>query len=259
MKYALITGASTGIGKELAIIAAKNERNLILVARNADLLNKLKAEISVLNKKINVVVLILDLAKENSAKELFDICKKNNYSIEMLINNAGSGLNGETLVLEQDKQASMLHLNIISLFELCHLFGKKMKEDKAGYILNVGSIAGFQPGPNMSVYYATKAFVNSFTEALHEELKPYGVNCSLLAPGPTATEFAKNAGNEKSMLFKGPFVTTATSVAELGYYGLLNGMAIVIPGVLNKILVFSLRLSPRSLIRKVIYRLNLIK
>lgn len=256
-EYALITGASGGIGLELAREIAADGWNLILVARDSKKLEKAKKS---LTKEFGVKVetLSADLSKPGSASQLYKNLKKSKHTVSLLVNNAGFGLNGRFHESDLKKELDMIRLNVESLVELTHLFSQEMVKKGQGKILNVASTAGFQPGPQMANYYATKAYVLSFSEAISEELKPSGVTVSCLCPGPTSTEFFKRANMEKANLAKSGslLVMDASSVAKIAYKGLQKGKAVIIPGVSNKIMAQSVRISPRFLVRKIAGLLN---
>jgi short-subunit dehydrogenase len=179
-------------------------------------------------------------------------------TIEVLINNAGFGLSGAFVDTDLVRELEMIQLNVVSLVILTKLLAKEMVERKRGKILNVASTAAFQPGPLMAIYYATKTFVLSFSEALAEELKESGVTVTALCPGPTATQFSKRAELEKSRLFQGGIVAVLdpVTVAKIGYEGLIKGQRVVIPGLINKLGVLSVRVTPRRLVAQIARRLN---
>ena len=196
MKSVLITGASSGIGYEFAKIYAKNGHNLVITARRQENLENIRKELESYSVKIETIV--LDLSKEGAAKKLYENVKEKGIVIDTLINNAGFGLYGNFIETDVDREAEMIDLNIKSLVILTKLFLKDMIAIDKGEILNVASIAAFQPGPLMSVYYASKSFVLSFSEAVRNEIRKTNVNISVLCPGPTATEFERSANLEKS-------------------------------------------------------------
>ncbi len=256
MGTALITGASAGLGHDFARIFANEGHSTSLDARRKDLLEKVADELRGINSNIRVDVIEADLGVPGAGSELFAKIKTAGLSVDYLVNNAGFGSSGEFSALDMQRQLQMIDLNVRALVELTHLCLPEMIERKSGRILNVGSTAGFQPGPYMAVYYATKAFVNSFSEALHEELKATGVTCTVLAPGATRTEFAEVAHMETSALFKSGNVATSEAVAKYGYEAMMKGTAMVIQGVSNQLLLQSLRVSPRFAIRKIVAKLN---
>ena len=246
----LITGASSGIGLELARLFAADKSNLILVARSQDRLAALAEELRK-SRGVEVVVLPQDLADPNVPQAIFDATK--GLAVDVVVNNAGFGAVGAVVDLPLQRQLDMLQVNIVALTHLTRLFLSGMVDRHRGGILNVGSTAGFQPGPGMAVYYATKAYVLSFAEALAEEVAGTGVRVSCLAPGPTATRFGADSGMEKSLFFKLGAMDAAT-VARRGYRGFRRGKVIVVPGLKNKLGAFSVRFAPRSFVRKLVRR-----
>lgn len=248
----LITGATGGLGEEFAKRYAKNGQNLVLVARNEEGLYKIKNELE--NQyDINVHVYKKDLSEENAALSIYDYVLEKHLFINVLINNAGFGDYGKFINSDLNKQTDMVHVNVLSLMELCHLFIKLMQQKKEGTILSICSIAGFQPGPLMSVYYATKAFVLSFTEALAVEMKDTGLLISALCPGPTNTGFVGAAKLENSGLFKHIKNSTAKEVVNYNFNRMKKKKVIIIPGLLNKIMIFSSRILPRSVVRNFVH------
>lgn len=225
MKTVLITGASSGIGYEFAKIYAENGYNLVVVARNEDKLEVLKKEIlEKISKNVKITVIEADLSQENAAERLYNQIKSNNLKIDTLVNNAGIGIYGKFSEFDEEmmkKNDAMINLNIKAVVELTRLFLADMMKAGNGEILNVSSIAAFMPGPLMSTYYASKAFIQSFTEAIREELRDdicgKNIKISALCPGPTATEFEKSSNLEKSSLFERMKVMIAKKVAEIGY------------------------------------------
>ncbi len=247
----LITGPTSGIGYELAKLFAKDGYGLILVARGGDRLAPLKAE---LEKTYGVFVKTIekDLSESNAPQEVFQELKTDTHSIELLVNNAGFGNYGTFDQTDLETELRMIQLNIASLTHLTKLFLKGMIKNKWGRILNVASTASFQPGPLMAVYYASKAYVLSFSEALANELKGTGVTITALCPGPTRTGFQKRADIEGTRLVSGGLIMDAKRVAEEGYRGLMRGKTVVIPGLKNKAIAFSVRLTPRNLVTKIV-------
>lgn len=256
-KYALITGATFGIGYELAKLFAADGHNLILVARNKNRLSEISKE---LIDKHNIYVRIIekDLSLPNSAKEVFEEINQENLEVECLVNNAGFGNHGKFWETDLKTELDMIQLNITSLVQLTKLFLPKMIANRNGKILNVASTAAFQPGPFMNIYYATKAFVLSFSEALASELKGTGVSATTLCPGPTKTEFQSRAEINNTRLVKTRIMSFMSSekVAKIGYNGLMNGKRLVIPGLLNRIGVTGVKFAPRILTTSVIRLLN---
>lgn len=251
MDYALITGASSGIGLEFAKVFASNKINLVLVARSVDKLNSLANELES-NFSIKVEVINIDLSISDNIFILYEKISELRIKIKYLINNAGFGLKGEFTDLNLSEQQDMLRLNVETLTTLCWIFGKSMKKNKSGYILNVASVAGFFPGPYMSVYYATKSYVVSFSIALAEELNKYGVVVNVLCPGPTKSNFADNAKMENSSLFKLTKLATAKDVAEYGYNQLIKEKKVSIYGLNNKFIVFISKITPSFIFNKII-------
>ena len=256
MATALITGASVGLGKDFADIFAKAGYDLILVARSKDKLDEIANDIKSKYAK-RVTVIAKDLSQVGAANELWKAITKQKLEVDCLVNNAGFGSNGEFLESTFEKESSMIQLNVNFLVELTYLVAKKMKEKKSGEILNVASSAAFQPGPFMSNYYATKAYVLSFSEGISEELAPYGITVSVLCPGPTKTDFFKNAEMQDTNLAKNSFlVMESYKVAQIGYTALKSKQTVKIAGSLNFLMAQSIRLSPRYLVRKLVKFIN---
>ena len=245
----LITGASAGLGAEFARQCAARGEALALVARRRDRLEALKGALGG-----EVHVFAADLAREGAAASLVAELEAEGLVVDTLINNAGFGLAGKFASLPQDRQSEMIDLNVRTLVELCHLVLPGMRERGKGAILNVASTAAFQAGPNMAVYYASKAFVLSFTEALHHELKGSGIKVSALCPGPTESEFGEVAGSKSPALerIKGP----AAPVVRAGLDGLDANKAVVIPGLPNKITAQVSRFLPRAAMRRLVGRIK---
>lgn len=252
---ALITGASTGIGFEMAKVFAALGYDLIVVSRTAKHLKNLHKHMSPL---IKVTDIAMDLSQPKAAETLFAKTQKLKLQVDVLVNNAGFGTSGAFVDLDLKRELQEIDLNVRTLTELCHLYGAEMATRKSGKILNVASTAAFQPGPWMSVYYATKAYVLSFSEGLQEELKAKGVQVSVLCPGATVTEFANTAGMEKSRLFSSKLFKPARAedVASYGVNKFLKGKVVIIHGLLNKLLVQGNRFSARFLVRKIAGYLN---
>jgi short-subunit dehydrogenase len=250
----LITGASSGIGCELAKLFAADKSNLVLVARRQEKLDELAVELR-RDYGVQVRVLASDLTDPHSPQAIFDAMAAENVTVDILVNNAGFGAAGSVADLPLEKQLNMIQLNITTLTDLTRLFLPGMIERRSGGIFNVGSTAGFQPGPYMAVYYATKAYVLSFTEALAEEAIGTGVRVTCLAPGATATEFAAAANLENKLLFR-LGVMDAKTVAQAGYRGFRRGRLLVVPGLKNKLGVLAVRWTPRAWVRKVVKRLQ---
>ena len=245
-RTALITGASGGIGYELAKLFAKDHHHLVLVARNGSRLAQVGDE---LQRQFGITVrtLALDLAVTTVPQSLFDELRRHGVKVDILVNNAGYGKFGEFAEVALEESAGQIQLNIAALTYLTRLFLGPMLERGSGKIMNVASTAGFQPGPLMAVYYASKAYVISFSEALANELAGKGVTVTCLCPGATETGFAGRAGNDQSRLFKKLRPMEAKTVARAGYQGLLKGKTIVIPGLHNWLVAESVRFSPRKM------------
>ncbi|HHW90197.1 MAG TPA: SDR family oxidoreductase [Clostridiales bacterium] len=254
-KTALITGASGGIGYEFAYLFARDGYNLVLIARSQDKLNKLKQDLQ--NQfDIEIINITKDLSLPNSAQEVFDEIQRANINIDVLVNNAGLGDFGEFEKSDIFKIDAMIELNINTLTKLTRLFLPKMLLQKSGKILNVSSLGGFQPGPLMAVYYASKAYVLSFSEAISRELKGTGVSVTALCPGPTKTNFAQSANLGMSGLFVNLQIADAKKVAEFGYKKMEKGKVIAVPGFYNKIATIGVKLLPRKFIRNMVYRIQ---
>ena len=251
--YTLITGASSGIGLELAHIAAIHGRNLVLVARSEDRLTNLASAFRKQNN-IGVEVITLDLSQPNAPQHVFQHLQKMNITVTELINNAGFGDYGAFATTDRHTQLTMIDLNIRALTELTHLFLPDIIASK-GRIMNVSSVAGFVPGPMMSVYFATKAYVLSFSEALSEELRGSGVTVTCLAPGSTKTSFGETA-HAKSTHSTRTSRVTARQVAEFGWKAMQNGKPLAIHGSHNRVVLFLQRLLPRSTIAKLVHSMQ---
>jgi uncharacterized protein len=244
-KTVLITGATSGLGYEFVRLFAADGYDLVLVARNKAKMEEIKNQYS--NKKVTVIE--KDLSKPNAAKEVYEEVKAAGINIVTLVNNAGFGLMGQFDDLDISKQSEMIQLNITALTELTHYFLHDMKKSQqAARIMNVASTAAFQPGPLMAVYYATKAYVLSFSEALAEELAGTNVTVTTLCPGATKTNFASVANVEKTKMFSGAM--SSATVAEQGYKALMMGKRVIITGNTNKIGAYAAKFLPRSLAAK---------
>jgi short-subunit dehydrogenase len=252
--FTLITGASTGIGRELALLAASRGRSLVLVARSEDKLEELARTVSDGNG-VRAESIALDLSEPEAPEALAREIQRRDITIEVLVNNAGFGSLGRFHETGVERQLEMLRLNVLALTHLTHLFLGPMLARRRGRILNVASTAGLQPGPYMAVYYASKAYVLSFSEALAEELRGTGVTSTALLPGPTRTEFQSRADMAESRLVRFG-MADARSVAEAGYRGMEAGKVVVIPGITNKAGSLLVRVSPRAAVRRVVSWLN---
>jgi short-subunit dehydrogenase len=246
VRTALVTGASSGIGLELSRLLARDGARVVMVARDE---GRLQRAARWLQAEIPTAVLTLrpaDLAASGAAAALSERVARDIGEVDFLVNNAGVGLAGRFSSSDPGAVASLLQLNVVALTELTGLFLRSMLARRAGRILNVASTAAYLPGPGMAVYYATKAFVLSFTEALAEETAGSGVTVTALCPGPIDTGFAARAGMEGSRLLRSPLKVPAARVAAAGYRGALEGRKVVIPGLANKVMVEGLRLLPRA-------------
>lgn len=251
---ALITGASSGIGKELARIHAKNNGDLILVARRLNLLESLKAELE--NKySIQVIIIELDLTEKDAVTNLIDSIKQKNITINYLFNNAGFGGYGDFVEREIKQDLEMIQLNVTALVELTHGIANQMIENGGGKILNTASTAGFLPGPLQATYFATKAFVVSFSQALNQELKSKKISVTALCPGPVQTEFIAVAGMSKSKMFQG--AKSAEYTANKGYNAMMNDKLICISEPsLNFLINYMLWMVPRRMVLKMVDRMQ---
>ena len=245
----LITGASAGLGADFAREYAKRGHRLVLVARREERLQELADEVG------NAQVIAMDLSQPDAVSLLMTQLHMADQHVDVLINNAGFGLVGRFHELDGPRQREMIDLNIGALTDLAHACAQGMVERGQGSILNVASVASFQPGPGMAVYFATKAYVLSFSEALHEELKPHGVAVSALCPGPTSTEFGEVAGFGGNKAVDS-MAAKSIDVVRAGMAGMDANKAVVVPGMSNKISAQANRVLPRSTIRKIV---NLIK
>ncbi len=249
MSTVLITGASSGIGLELAKVFAQHKHSLILVARSKSKLEEL-AEV-LRQTGVEVHLLVKDLSINQSAVEVFDWCNQHGVVVDYLVNNAGFGDFGFFHESSWARQEQMITLNITALTHLTHLFLPQMVKRKSGKIMNVASTAAFQPGPTMSVYYATKAFVLHFTEAISNELKGTGVTVTALCPGATESGFQSAAAMEESKLVKGKKLPSSLDVAMYGYKAMMNGRTVAVHGSMNSMMATGYRFLPRKWIVQV--------
>ena len=250
----LITGASSGIGCELARECARRGHSLVIVARRREALSSLAEELTE-RHRVAVDVVAADLVAPGAGVELVRRVSELGVWIEHLVNNAGFGANGVFQDLSLEDQLSMLELNCAVVTELTHRFLPPMLTRRRGRILNVASTAAFQPGPFMAVYYATKAYVLSLSEALSEELRGTGVTVTALCPGATRTEFQSRANADDMRLLR-LGVADARGVAEVGFRAMMAGKAIAIPGVKNKLLRQSVRFTPHAIVRRIVRLIN---
>jgi hypothetical protein len=253
MPTALITGASAGIGLELAKRFAAGGHALILTARRADELNKLAEQLKAAHK-VDVHVFPLDLGAPDGPAKLHEQVTAAGLTVDVLVNNAGFGTLGPFLDTELEKELAMIRLNVSAVVDLCGRFVPAMKARGSGRVLNVASVAAFQPGPFMAIYYGTKAFVLSFSEALWDELRGSGVTVTCLCPGPVRTEFADVAGMHGTNLFSGPNVMDVGPVCDAAFKATMKGKRLVVPGFLNRLLVFAVRFAPRRMVLRIVRR-----
>jgi len=283
-KIVFITGATAGFGKAFAYKFAQHGYDLIIVARNSGALEEVARTLSGRGqgsgrreaeaasppggpdkgRATNIRVVTADLSQPRSGQVLVDRLQADNLQVDVLVNNAGFGLQGEFAELPADRQIEMIQLNAVTLTELTRLLLPGMLARRTGGVINVASTAAFQPGPMMSVYYATKAYVLSFTEGIAEEVAGSGVKITCLCPGPTRTGFQERAQMQESRLsqmqeaglFSTLAVTSAAGVARAGFDGMMAGQAIVVPGVVNRIGVQAIRVTPRAIVRRMIRSIN---
>lgn len=253
-KTALVTGASSGLGLELARLFAHDGHDLVVVARRRDHLEALATRLAA-EHGVAARIIAEDLADPVAPRRIFEELQERRIDIEFLVNSAGFGANGPFATLDLGRQLAMVQVNTTALMHLTHLVLPGMMARRSGRILNLGSTAGFQPGPGMAVYYATKAFVNSFTEALAYELRGTGVTATVSCPGATATEFGKVSGNEESRLFH-LGATAATSVAAHAYRAMMSGKTMSLPGWRAKLGLQLIRFGSRKTVTGVAARLN---
>jgi short-subunit dehydrogenase len=249
-EWALITGASAGIGRELAELFAAAHFNLALVSRNERRLKELAGELEA-RHEVECLILATDLAKAGAAAEVFQ--RAGSREVSILVNNAGFGAYGEFAKQPLKTQVEMVQVNIVALMELTHLFLQPMHARKQGRILNVASTAAFQPGPFVNVYYASKAFVYSFSYALTEELAESGVTVTTLCPGTTRTEFFERANIKMK---RGWPLMSSRVVAKAGFKGLMKGKRVVIPGITNKVASFLAKRAPVRMTSAVVRRIH---
>jgi len=245
----VITGASAGIGVALARVFARHGHELALVARREDRLRALADEIAAIGPR-RPIVIVADLAAPGAVKKIGDELRKHGAEPQYMVNNAGFGLVGPAGSRDRDESLQMIDVNVRVLTELSLAFVDSLARHKGG-LLNVGSVAGFLPGPGSAIYYATKAYVLSFSESLHSELKSRGVRVTVLCPGPVPTEFAERAGVRGGRA-PGLLTKSAEAVAEEGYRGLMAGRRVVVPGLANKLATLIARVVPRRLLLRMV-------
>lgn len=253
--YTLITGASGGIGFELAVLMASKGHHLILTARSEEKLTNIARQLAK-NHNIEAISIPADLSVEKERTQLINTIREKKLHIEILVNNAGFGDLGPFETSSWEKNHQMIDLNITALAHLTREFLPDMRKAKSGKIMNVASVASFMPGPLMSVYYASKAFVLSFGEAIATEIQGSGVTLTTLCPGPVDTGFQKRAEFREPALMKMMKPATATELAEYGYKTMMNGKRLAIHGMMNRFLIFTIRFYPRSFVTRLIMRLH---
>ena len=256
VSYVLITGTTSGLGREFARIFAQNGYNIVAVARNEILLQQQKQELE-RHFGIEMVYVVKDLSTENSAQEVYDEIKHKGINKDILINNAGFGSFGRYIDVDWQRQKGLASVNMLAVMQLSYLFGKDMDRRGRGKIVNIASIASFQAGPYMAMYYASKAFVRSFSEALHEEMKSSGVSVTAICPGPVATNFERNAQMINSAMFTRLRVYTPEVVAARSYRAIMNNKAVYVVGWPNKLLVFLTRFCSLKFSRILASKINL--
>jgi short-subunit dehydrogenase len=249
-KVALVTGASSGIGRELARLLARDGHDLVLVARNVQRLEQVAEQLGT-GCGIQTRVLPADLAEPTSPEVLFTELRRSSIEVDVLVNSAGFGLFGPCADSDLTAELCMMRVNMLALTHLTKLLLPGMLERGQGRILNLASTAAFQPGPLMAVYYATQSYVLSFSEALARELRGSGVTVTALCPGPTRTDFVAKAGTGRTRIFRNAMMEVET-VARAGYHGMMRGQTVVVPGMLNKTLAQLVRIGPRGLVAAIV-------
>lgn len=252
---ALITGASSGLGLEFAKIFSREGYDLVIVARREGILYKLRSQLET-EYHNHVEVFACDLSEENAAYEIFNFTLEKNIQVDVLVNNAGFGDFGNFWTVDSQRQRDLLQVNIVSLVQLTRYFMPGMTERHYGKILNLSSVASFCAGPKMSLYYASKEFVRSFSEAIAEEAKGTGVSVTALCPGPTATGFEKAAEMKNSKMFTFFHPDTAKEVAEAGYKAMMQKKVLRYYGISTKLMNIGARIAPRSISRKFAKKIN---
>lgn len=255
---ALVTGASSGIGYELARILAREGHDVALVARSADQLAKISADLRD-DFGVRALVVVADLSDSDAPDRVFEQLREAEFRVDVLVNNAGFGTMGRFSRSDMAAQVDMVAVNVSALTHLTRLYAEPMVERGHGRIMNVASTAAFQPGPYMAVYFATKAYVLSFSEALAEELRRTGVTVTTLCPGPTVTGFQKRAGMEHAPIGGRMVTGDAASVARVGYAGMMKGQRVVVPGLANRVGTFLPRLFPRALATRIVARMTAVR
>ncbi len=254
-KTALVTGASAGIGLELARVFARARHDVVLVARRGEQLRQIAAELEA-ETRVTATVMVADLAAVDGARNVYERVQSEDIAVEFLVNNAGFGTFGPFHQVDPERTMDLVRLNIGALTELSALFLPEMVARGSGRVLNVSSAAAFQPGPLMAAYYASKAYALHLSEALNEELEGTGVSVTALCPGPVRTEFHQVADMETSGLILGRRLISVEEVAEAGYEAMMRGKPYVVPGPASKLLAFSVRFFPRRFVAKFVRRMQ---
>lgn len=255
-KVALITGGSSGIGYEFSKLFARDGYDLVLVALEEENLINAKKSLEELSS-VSVKTIPHDLSRPGSAESLIELLqKKGVFDVDVLVNNAGFTVFGEFVETSAEKELAMMNLNMVTLTLLTKHFLKSMKKRNAGKILNISSTAAFQPGPLMAVYYASKSYVLSFTEAIAEEISETGITITALCPGPTASGFQKRGKMESSKLVKDKQLASPEKVAKVGYRALFSGKRVEIVGVRNKFFAQVARITPRKIATQFVYNIQ---
>lgn len=253
-KWAVITGASSGIGLAIATACAQDGYSILLAGRDAEKLQEAARHIET-EYHVNTLVHMCDLSSVTAAKQLYEYARRQNIGVEILVNNAGFGDYGRFETADVAVLQSMVGVNVSALTSLTRLFAPDLMKRQRAYVMNVASTAAFLPGPYMAVYYATKAYVLSLSQALAEEWRGSGVSVTALCPGPTRTGFAASSHAENTALFRGK-LPTAETVAQYGYAAMLRGKPIAVHGIRNKLTTQATRLLPRSLQRRLVARVQ---
>lgn len=251
--YAVVTGASSGIGLEFARLFAADGIHLVLAARGKAELEQIAKELKE-GFDVDVRVLALDLSLQSEAEKLFLYTETEKLAVAYIINNAGFGDYGDFVKSSWQKEQNMINLNVMTLTYLSKVYGEKFAKAGEGHIVNVASTAAFQPGPLMAVYFATKSYVLHFSEAIASELRSRGVRVTALCPGPTASKFQEAAAMSESKLVQGKKLPTAAQVARYGYRAMKRGKVVAIHGASNKIGAYAVRLLPRRTVRALVHR-----
>ncbi|HEY6050236.1 MAG TPA: SDR family oxidoreductase [Thermoanaerobaculia bacterium] len=252
---ALVTGASSGIGRELAVLLARDGHDLVLVARDEARLDALARDLSDAHG-IRATVVARDLSAPDGPDAVLAELRRAAVDVDVLVNNAGMGVWGFFAETDLARELEMIRVNLVAVTVLAKGVLPGMLARRSGKILNVASTAAFQPGPLMAVYYGTKAYVLSFSEAIANETAGTGVTVTALCPGPTITEFQKKAGMEQTRLFRSRLVQDAKTAANAGYEGMKRGRRVVVPGLANKLLAQGVRLAPRRLLTAITRRIQ---